>query len=264
MRASGEVQVVYRDAHLLVLAKPARMPTTSPTKSACLVNEARRIDPTAPRLHATSRLDAEVTGMVTFARTRHANAVLLAARRQHRYTRIYLALTETRLDPAEGTWSDPIGVNPRDPRLRMVRVDGKPAATVYRERARTSNVGPGVCLLELRPQTGRTHQLRVHSAAHGAPLLGDRAYGGPPHVVLPNGRLVVARRTMLHCATLRLPRIDGEGELQLSLPPPDDFRSIWQELGGDALEYSALEDRALEDRALEDSGATPPTEHKQS
>ncbi len=87
--ASREVEVVYRDAHLLVLNKPAGLATTSPGDGPCLFDVARQLDPTARRLHPLSRLDTQVTGLVAFARTPEANRVALAARRDCTLRRCY-------------------------------------------------------------------------------------------------------------------------------------------------------------------------------
>lgn len=229
--AADEVRVVHRGEHLLVLYKPPRLPTTHPSGGDCLVARAAAIDPTAPRLHATSRLDAEVSGMVTFARTRRGNDALRAARRQHAYHRLYLALSARGGPAAPARWSEPIAIDPADPRRRVpgAGADAKPARTEAEVR---DAAGP-LTLLALRPVTGRTHQLRVHAAAHGHPLFGDVHYGGDKRAVLPNGRVLTARRTMLHCAALDLPNVDGEGRLRLPCPPPPDFEKLWVVAGGD-------------------------------
>ncbi len=230
--ASDGVEVVHRDAHLLVLFKPARLPTTHPSGGDCLVARAARIDPDAPRLHATSRLDAEVTGLVTFARTRVANDALRKARREHRYHRLYLALTDREGLDEPDAWTEPIGIDPNDPR-RRVPAAGPDAKAARTRASRRATAGP-LALLELRPETGRTHQLRVHAAAHGLALFGDVHYGGEKRAVLPNGRVLTARRTMLHCAALDLPAITGQGHLSLRCDPPRDFARLWTGAGGDA------------------------------
>ena len=84
--------VVHRDAHLLVVFKPSGMATTAPEDGDCLVRWARDVDTEAQALHPVSRLDAEVSGLVTFARTRLGNQALLAARASGAYRRFYLAL----------------------------------------------------------------------------------------------------------------------------------------------------------------------------
>ena len=71
------IAIVHRDAELLVVNKPSGLPTTSPDGGDCLVARVHELDPDAPRLHPTSRLDAEVSGLVTFARTARATEALL-------------------------------------------------------------------------------------------------------------------------------------------------------------------------------------------
>jgi 23S rRNA-/tRNA-specific pseudouridylate synthase len=247
------VVVVHRDEHLLVVLKPAGLPTTSPDGRRCLVESARALDPRAPRLHPSSRLDADVTGLVTFARTSHAIERLLAARRTGTYGRVYVGLATRAPVPAEGRWTWDIAP---DRRLRTAGTDraapagseragalAKASAAPPRGQVRhavsdylTVAVVPLGAALHLRPRTGRTHQLRVHCAAAGCPLLGDVAYGGPPRVVQTDGRVVALRRPMLHCALLDLPDLCGRpGErLLLRAPVPDDLGAVWSALGGEA------------------------------
>jgi 23S rRNA-/tRNA-specific pseudouridylate synthase len=86
-------------------------------------------------------------------------------------------------------------------------LSARPSSTRYRVLARS----PHAALLWLEPITGRTHQLRVHLAHAGSPLLGDRPYGGSPRVVLDDGSAYAARRVMLHCFALRLPALRAAG-----------------------------------------------------
>jgi 23S rRNA-/tRNA-specific pseudouridylate synthase len=249
--SAPDVRVLHRDADLLVLYKPAGLATTSPDGRNCLTEIAAQLDPGAPRLHASSRLDAEVTGVVTFARTTRAIEGLLAARREGQYERYYLGLATGPLEPASGELDWAIDRDPRDPRKRVAvevlsspttstttsegsrRKRGRDQAQEARTRYRVLEVQPMAALLLLSPLTGRTHQLRVHVAYAGVPLLGDRHYGGPVKVTLPNGRVVRAGRVMLHCARVRLPSFDAAGSLlTLNAPIPEDFRSVWQALGG--------------------------------
>jgi 23S rRNA-/tRNA-specific pseudouridylate synthase len=254
--SAADVRVLHRDADLLVLYKPAGLPTTSPDGRSCLTAIAAELDPSAPRLHASSRLDAEVTGVVTFARTTRAIEGLLAARRAGQYERFYLGLATGPLEPAAGELDWPIDRDPRDPRKRIT-VERSATAKLQRERSssrgtpskrgrdqaqdartryRVLDVQPTAALLLLSPLTGRTHQLRVHVARAGVPLLGDRHYGGPMKCTLPNGRVVRAGRVMLHCARVRLPsfeRAATQSQLTLDAPIPDDFRRVWLALGGD-------------------------------
>ena len=229
-----DVRVLHRDDDLLVLYKPAGLATTSPDGRNCLTEIAARLDPSAPRLHASSRLDAEVTGLVTFARTTRAIEGLLAARRAGQYERYYLGVATGPLTPETGELDWSIDRDPRDPRKRIALdratpgKSGKERGQEARTRYRVLAVLPTAALLLLSPLTGRTHQLRVHVARAGSPLLGDRHYGGPTKVTLPNGRVVRAGRVMLHCARVRLPTF----RLTLDAPIPEDLKTLWQQLGG--------------------------------
>lgn len=246
--ARGEPRVVHRDDDLLVLDKPSGLPTTSPDGSACLASWAREHDPDAPRMHASSRLDAEVTGLVTFARTSRAIEQLTTARAAGKYRRFYLGLARHAPEPSDGEWRFPIGRDPRDPRRRVALA---PGASVREGRA-ARRAPRGVCvadsawsryhtlcsgerfaLLLLRPETGRTHQLRVHAARGGAPLWGDKHYGGPAREVMPDGRVLTARRVMLHCAKLILPGIAAPEPLVVHAPVPQDLQTFYTALGGD-------------------------------
>jgi len=235
--ARDAVRVVHRDRELLVLEKPAGLPTTSPDDGPSLVALAHELDPSAPRLHPTSRLDSDVTGLVTFARTARATRALTEARASGRYARCYVALVAGVVAEAGGTWTDAIGLDPRDARRRVAVAEGargarvQVAATAWERR---SSAG-GVSAIHARPRTGRTHQIRVHAAHAGLPIFGDTAYGGPSRVVLADGRVVTARRVLLHCARLRLPDVErgGDAVLELESPLPEDLVKVWGALGGD-------------------------------
>ncbi|MBW2461378.1 MAG: RNA pseudouridine synthase [Deltaproteobacteria bacterium] len=249
-----EVKIVHRDDALLVLYKPSGLPTTSPAGGGeALTDVAKELDPGAEALHATSRLDAEVTGLVTFARTRAANHALLEARRGGRYLRRYVALALAAPEPLAGAWRYPIAMDPQDPRKRRAvpgpatgvkgvkAVKGaKDAETRYRAVG-TATRGQ---LLSLWPQTGRTHQLRVHAAEAGIPLFGDVHYGGARRITKADGRVVTARRVMLHCAELTLPNLAhpaGNGEpLSIVAPIPADLARVYGALGGAAGDIEGL------------------------
>jgi 23S rRNA-/tRNA-specific pseudouridylate synthase len=230
------VSVLHRDAELLVLYKPPGLVTTRPDPGPSLVACAAQLDPDAPRLHPSSRLDGEVSGLVVFARTRRATEHLLRARRGGDYLRTYLGLSQLAPEPREGHWDAPIALDPRDARKRMA-VSGRAAAKGLRSALthyRVHALLPQACSLALFPQTGRTHQLRVHAAYAGVPLLGDRAYGGTQRLTLADGRVLRAGRVMLHCARVRLPALGAGEALDLRAPIPADLTALWTALGGQA------------------------------
>jgi 23S rRNA pseudouridine955/2504/2580 synthase/23S rRNA pseudouridine1911/1915/1917 synthase len=90
-----------------------------------------------------------------------------------------------------------------------------------------------VTLLALAPFTGRTHQLRVHASHAGAPLLGDRVYGGPVRLTRPNGSVLPLSRIALHAARVVVPDARGE-PFEVRAPIPDALESWWLSLGGEA------------------------------
>ncbi|HEY8430120.1 MAG TPA: pseudouridine synthase [Sandaracinaceae bacterium] len=232
MCADAPLAIAHEDRDLLVVIKPAGLPTTAPDGGDCL---ARRLQSArgAP-LHPSSRLDAEVTGLVTFAKTKRAIEALSRARREGRYGRGYLGIATRAPEPRAGRWEASIAIDPRDPRLRIALAPGEKGARM--QRAATTyavrEVTPHGALLWLTPHTGRTHQLRVHAAHAGAPLFGDHRYGGEKRIVLEDGRVVAARRVMLHCAWLSLPAVATRGTLELEAAPPPDLRDAWIALGG--------------------------------
>ena len=233
MTAPPRPQVLHAGAHFFVVVKPPGLPTTSPDGRGCLVERVSRIDVRAPHHHPSSRLDRDVTGVVIFARTDAAIAHLLAARSAHRYRRSYRAIVAPPPAPAEGAWSWPIAVDPRQHRLRVAIAPGQTGARSQQARseyATLATAGPAA-LLEVRPITGRTHQLRVHCARAGAPIAGDRDYGGAGRLVLADGRVVAAGRPMLHCREVEIPALGGE-PTRFTAPWPDDVAAVWHALGG--------------------------------
>jgi RluA family pseudouridine synthase len=230
--AAPSVSVLAREGDLVAVVKPAGIPTIPDQAGAAhslVARVARTLGLEAVRVHPTSRLDRDVSGVVVFALSKAAGQRLMQARAEGRYERRYLALAKQAPEPASGSWEAPIGRG-RDPKLRAVKGrDAVPALTRYAVTAVTPS---GVAMLAVAPITGRTHQIRVHAAHAGAPLLGDRAYGGPTRLTLPSGRVVEPGRIALHAARVVVPRLHGE-PLVLSAPIPPELQSLWSALGGE-------------------------------
>lgn len=258
-----EVTIVHQDEERLVVHKPPGLATTRPDEGPCLTRAVEHLDRSAPMLHATSRLDAEVSGLVTFARSREGNHRLMEARKAGVYRRRYLALAQGSLPAERGRWTWSIGMDPRDKRRRVARPaddrKAKESATRFEVLAALPlpHDDGALLLLRLEPESGRTHQLRVHAREAGVPLLGDVHYGGPRRVVGDEGRVVSLRRVALHCARLQLPALGRSplpAEMNVAISPalsppldlrarlPDDLRAVFLALGGDEATLAAALD----------------------
>jgi 23S rRNA pseudouridine1911/1915/1917 synthase len=239
------VPILFRASDLVAVDKPAGMPTIADhggAAHALVAVAAKTLGLDASRLHATSRLDRGVSGVVIFALTKGAAERLTRARDEGRYERRYLAMASRAPVAEAGTWAEPIG-RARDPRLRMAGGrDPAPAETRYRVCAQTAS---GAALLAVGPKTGRTHQIRVHAAHAGTPLLGDRDYGGPARVTLPTGRVLELRRVALHAARVVVPAEDGSPLVARSAVPAQ-LQDLWSALGGDAAAWELAATCALD------------------
>jgi 23S rRNA-/tRNA-specific pseudouridylate synthase len=224
--------ILLHEGDLVAADKPAGIPTIpdhAGAAHALVTAVARTLGVDVARVHPTSRLDRDVSGVVVFALSPAAARRLLEARAQGAYERRYVAVASRAVEPDRGTWDAPIG-RARDPRLRTVGGrDPTPASTRYTAVALAPR---GQALLAIAPVTGRTHQIRVHAANAGAPLLGDRSYGGPARVTLPTGRVLEMGRVALHAARVVVPGERGARHA-IESPIPGDLRETWSRLGGD-------------------------------
>ena len=226
-------RVLARTDDMVAVDKPAGVPTIPDHGGAAhslvaLVAKLLGVD--AARVHPTSRLDRDVSGVVVLALTKAAAERLSAARVRGTYERRYVAIAARPPATDRGTWDAPVGRGP-DPRLRVVGGrDAVEARTRYAVCARTPG---GYAMLAVAPVTGRTHQIRVHAAHAGAPLVGDRAYGGPARVTLPTGRVLEPRRIALHAARVVVPDASGSPVVAVA-PVPAELEGLWSALGGEA------------------------------
>ncbi len=207
---TAPLAVIHADAALLALDKPAGL-LTVPGKPEghedCLESRAQALYPEARIVH---RLDRPTSGVVVMARDAAAHRLLGLGFEKRRTEKTYIARVAGAVAGAEGEIDAPVcGDWPRRPRQMVHPVHGKPAVTRWRVLAR----GQGATRVELRPVHGRTHQLRVHMAWIGHPILGDEFYA-PPEI------RAAADRLQLHAARLVLRHPMGGDPLALEAPCP--------------------------------------------
>lgn len=219
---SGEQLVALDKAPGVSLATPRRDPGLAVERLLASLAPADRARLGEEPLHLVHRLDVTTSGVVLLTRDRETHRALVAAFAERRVARVYLAVVWGHPRPREGEWNLPLGPDRRDRRRMRPDPEGRPAQTAYRLLA----AAPHVALLALAPRTGRTHQLRVHLAAAGHPLVGDDLYGGPRHHGVRDRHLrevLTPGRALLHAWGLRLPAPPLAVPLTIVAPPPADL-----------------------------------------
>ncbi len=186
-RSPVSLRIVYEDADLLVVDKPAGLVVHSAPghEGGTLVDELRShlVGPwtleDSLRPGIVHRLDKDTSGLLVVAKNPEAHAGLAGQMKAHSTIKRYLALVEGRMTVPEGVVDAPIGRDPRHrQRMAIVRAGGS-GGREARTRFRTLQAARGRTLLEVQLETGRTHQIRVHLAAIHHPIVGDLTYGRP-------------------------------------------------------------------------------------
>lgn len=189
--------VIYEDDNVLVINKPAGILTHA--KGAQLdeftVGEfmrSRTTDgPEGNRPGIVHRLDRDTSGIIICSKNTDTQSFLQRQFSERKAKKQYVALLESTPKDNEAVLRLPIERNPAKPQMFRIGVNGKPSETAYKVIERFNN---GTCLVELRPLTGRTHQLRVHMAYLDCPIVGDRLYGTATE----------GQRLCLHAAALEI------------------------------------------------------------
>lgn len=222
-------RVLYRDDWLIALNKPSGLAVQGGSRTSRHLDgmlDALRFEADErPRL--VHRLDKDTSGLLVLARSRRAARELTALFRGRDVLKAYWAIVIGVPEPGSGTIDIPLAKQGRAGAERMsAAVGGREAETAYRV---IDHAGQRLAWLELRPHTGRTHQLRAHCAAIGNPIVGDRKYGGRESEI--DG---LARRLHLHARSLTLPHPHLGGRLELSAPLDSGLRDSWKFLGFDS------------------------------
>jgi 23S rRNA pseudouridine1911/1915/1917 synthase len=221
------LQVVHEDEHLLVIDKPVGLVVhpaaghwSGTLLNGLLAHHAGAA--TLPRAGIVHRLDKDTSGLMLVGKSLEAVTALVRAIAAREVKREYLAIVQGEiLQPARVAHIDaPIGRDPQS-RVRMAVVpSGKPAQT----DVAVLHSGAGCTAVRCRLHTGRTHQIRVHLASRGFPLVGDALYGGRP--------LLGLTRQALHAARLSLRHPVHGGELVFESPLSPDLAQAWSQVSG--------------------------------
>jgi 23S rRNA pseudouridine1911/1915/1917 synthase len=216
------LRVVYDDDDLLVVVKPAGVAAhsspgwTGPTVTGGLAAAGYRLSTSgaAERQGVVHRLDVGTSGLMVLARSERAYAALKDAFRSRTVDKRYTALVQGHPDPTRGTIDAPIARHPDHDYKWAVVAGGRPSVTHYE----TVEAFPAASLLDVRLETGRTHQIRVHMSAVRHPCVGDLTYGADPALA---GRLGLDRQ-WLHASALSFTHpADGRRMEFHSEPEPD-------------------------------------------
>lgn len=217
------VDVRYEDDELLVIAKPAGLVThpTERRRAGTLVNRLLGMGvplsslggPLRPGI--VHRLDAGTSGLMIVAKTDRAHEALAQMLRRHEIERRYLALV--RGAPAHDLFTVNAPLGRRAGRVIVDRAGGRASVTGFEVRERFDRTA----LVEATPETGRTHQIRVHLASIGHPILGDRAYGGAGD----DARSIGLARPFLHSWRIGFAHPITGVRIELEEPLPEDLSS---------------------------------------
>ncbi|MBW4061475.1 RluA family pseudouridine synthase [Candidatus Saccharibacteria bacterium] len=224
---SLSLPIVYDDADMIVVDKPAGIAvhggnaqSTAGTVAEFAKLHTTDLDPDRPGI--VHRLDKETSGLLVIAKTAAAKADLQHRWQQREVHKTYRLLVIGRVEEDAAIIDLPLDRNPAIPTRRAVHAAGRPATTRYKTLA----VYPGYTYVEAYPETGRTHQLRVHFAAIGHPIAGDITYGAPK-------RPLGLTRHFLHAAGLKLVAPSGK-PLELASPLPTQLEAVLRQLEASA------------------------------
>jgi 23S rRNA pseudouridine1911/1915/1917 synthase len=238
LRAAPEdlpLRIVYEDEDLLVVDKPAGMAVHvgaglhSGTLVNALLHHVRALSSVGGEFRPgiVHRLDKMTSGLVLVAKTDEVHRRLAEQFKARAVHKTYVALVHGRVQGAEGKIARPVGRDPaRRVRMKAGGLHPREAVTRYRVVRRFE----GFTLLEVHPETGRTHQIRVHLAALGHPIVGDTTYGAPGRLRMGGREEATLGRTFLHAVGLELEHPCSGQNVRFETPLPAELASLLDSL----------------------------------
>ncbi|WP_066187121.1 MULTISPECIES: RluA family pseudouridine synthase [Gracilibacillus] len=212
--------IVFEDEDVLVINKPPFLPTVPSVyhPEGTLANgiihhyDQQQIPYT---VHVVTRLDRDTSGLLLVAKHRYSHSILFQQQQHNKVNRRYQAIISGHLLNDEGTISAAIARKPGSIIEREVAEEGQRAITHYS----VIEKGTSISIVEMKMETGRTHQIRVHFSSVGHPLIGDSLYGGDTSFL---------KRQALHCTYLRFDHPVTQKKMTFELPIAEDMKAAWQ------------------------------------
>ncbi len=221
----NELDILFEDEHYIIINKPSGLASVpSPThREDTMANRIRGYVETQQYIHKTvhvvTRLDRETSGAMIFAKHAFAHSMIDQILRRQEIDKTYQAVVSKVLTEKHAYIDGPIGRTVDSIITRMVRDDGKPSLTEYW----TEEILEEATLVKVKLHTGRTHQIRVHFAYDGHPLIGDDLYGED------SGRF---HRQALHCSKLQFKHPFTNEDVLVEAPLPEDITGLIENLRG--------------------------------
>lgn len=216
--------IVYEDEAILIVNKPAGIsvhPVQAGQKGTLVAGIAYHWlqQGEKAKVRLVHRLDRNTSGLLVVAKSFYAHQQLDRQLREHMLKREYLAVVEGQMNKLSGTFSYPIARAKNNSAKRIVSPEGEEAITHYH----VQETFAGASLVELTLETGRTHQIRVHLAHAGHPIIGDRLYGSPSRLI---------RRQALHAFRVTLDHPLSHERMVFTADLPEDMQQLIQYLRG--------------------------------
>jgi RluA family pseudouridine synthase len=220
------MKILYEDKHLLVIDKPAGLSVLPDGWEKVSQYLVKMLEEQYGKIFIVHRLDKVTSGVMVFARDAETHRALNIQFESHQAEKVYHALVEGNPKWDEKIAKHPLRANVGHKHRTMVDdKNGKPSETRFRVIKRYEEAA----LIEAKPMTGRTHQIRVHAYVLGHPLVGDILYGAQETYRIP--------RPMLHAQSLSFIHSATNERVKFSAPRPADFEEAIQKSSGDLSRY---------------------------
>jgi 23S rRNA pseudouridine1911/1915/1917 synthase len=233
-----EIFVLYEDIDYIVVNKQLNILTLPDRYNIFLPNLQDMLETKYGKIYIVHRLDKETSGIICFAKNELAHKELVQQFFEHKVKKVYLAITQGKVVLDEGKIDLPIAQDTNNPqKMKIDFVNGKPSVTEYKVVERFKNY----TLVEAYPLTGRRHQIRIHFATIGYPLLADSLYSNNKEIFLSqikkNYKLKnsdqekpLISRTALHSYKIKFYHYRKKDFVELQCEPPKDFSILLKNL----------------------------------